>query len=271
MIAPPPGTVERWAYDYILATDLDHKLHPPPPPRAWEPSPPERVIPAPGRAKELAIAKRAPKTPGPDALRSPERRAALVHAFLHHEVQAAELMAFAMLAFAGTPRAFRGGLLHIARDEIRHANLYADHLARLGARYGSFPVRDWFWERIPSARSPAGFVATMGVGFEGANLDHTARFADRFRAIGDEEGARLQETIRDEEIPHVRFAARWFRRFAGHDLTFDAWRAHLPPPLSPTVMKGSPIQRDPRGRAGLSDPFLDALDQWTGTEHAPGS
>jgi len=142
-------------------------------------------------------------------------------------------MAWALLAFPETPRAFRRGLLRIACDEIRHMGMYAEHLDRFGFRFGDFPVRDWFWERIPSARSPAHFVASFGMGFEGANLDHARRFADRFRAVGDEAGAELQETVCVEEIPHVRFAIRWFERWSTCS-DFQPWTEHLVSPLSPS-------------------------------------
>ncbi|WP_437648583.1 ferritin-like domain-containing protein [Sorangium sp. So ce362] len=275
---PPPGTVERWAWDYVLSTDLAHKLEPPPVPSVWEPAPaPPRRLARPGRPAELRISERALKSPGPEALRNPARRAQLFHAFLHHELQAAELMAWALLAFPETPRAFRGGLVRIALDEARHMRLYAAYLAAIGHRFGDFPVRDWFWSRVPAAASPAQFVAVMGMGLEGGNLDHTARFAERFRAIGDVEGAALTERVRAEEIPHVRFGVRWFRRFtqapggaspqAAGD--FETWVRHIPPPLSPLLMRGDPMNRRDRSRSGLSEPFLDALASWT--ERAPGS
>ncbi|MGK3966332.1 DUF455 family protein [Sorangium sp. So ce118] len=321
--APPPGTVERWAWDYILSTDLEHKLAPPPVPSAWESDaapPPPRRIERPGRPAELRISARAQKSPGPEALRNPARRAQLFHAFLHHELQAAELMAWALLAFPETPRAFRGGLVRIALDEVRHMQLYARYLAALGHRFGEFPVRDWFWSRVPSAASPAQFVAVMGMGLEGGNLDHTARFAERFRAIGDVEGAALTERVCAEEIPHVRFGVRWFRRFTqpsgsaargappgqsegaprdpsegapansegappgqsegaprdpsegappGGPIDFETWVRHIPPPLSPLLMRGEPMNRRDRSRSGLTEPFLDALASWT--ERAPGS
>ncbi|WP_437487123.1 DUF455 family protein [Sorangium sp. So ce1014] len=283
---PPPGTVERWAWDYVLSTDLAHKLEPPPVPSVWEPAPaPLRRLARPGRPAELRISERALKSPGPEALRNPARRAQLFHAFLHHELQAAELMAWALLAFPETPRAFRGGLVRIALDEARHMRLYAAYLAAIGHRFGDFPVRDWFWSRVPAAASPAQFVAVMGMGLEGGNLDHTARFAERFRAIGDAEGAALTERVRAEEIPHVRFGVRWFRRFtqAPGDASpqaqgsaspqaqgdFETWVRHIPPPLSPLLMRGDPMNRRDRSRSGLSEPFLDALASWT--ERAPGS
>lgn len=259
--AYPADTIERWAFDYVTTTDLAWKRAPPPPPRAWAPrSIPLRVA-RPGRPPELRITSRAPKTPGREALRAPERRAALVHTFLHHELQAAELTCWAILAFADAPEAFRAGLLGVARDEIRHLALYEAHLATLGARFGGFPVRDWFWERIPLSASPAHFLAAFGIGLEGANLDHTARFTERFEAAGDPAGAALQARIGAEEVPHVRFALRWFERFTG-ELTFAVWARHLPPPLSPLLMRGQPLNREARLRAGFPEPFVDELSRW---------
>src|SRR6185312_12441409 len=137
-------------------------------------------------------------------------RARALHAFLHHELQAAELMAWAVLAFPETPLEFREGLVRIAKDEIRHMRIYAEQIERLGFHVGDFEVRDWFWERVPTARTPASFVAVMGLGLESANLEHAASFAARFRAAGDEDGARAQEIVAREEIAHVRFGVRWF-------------------------------------------------------------
>jgi uncharacterized ferritin-like protein (DUF455 family) len=255
------ATIDAWARAYVESDDLALKFALEVPAEALESAPSVRLC-APGRPRSLRIATSAPKTPGPEALRDPARRAQVIHAFLHHELQAAELMAWAALAFADAPPAFRKGLAHVARDEIRHMRLYRDHLAVLGFSYGDFPVRDWFWQRVPSAPTAAHFVATLGVGFEGANLDHAARFAARFRAVGDEAGAALQERIAEEEIPHVRFAARWFERLHG-ELTFDAWRAHLPPPLSPILMRGDPLDATARERSGLSPSFVSELARWS--------
>ncbi|MFT3772146.1 MAG: DUF455 family protein [Minicystis sp.] len=255
------GTVERWAFEYVTATDLARKLAPPAPPRVLVDHAAPLRLDGPGRPPELRVSPRAPKAPGPDAMRAPERRAALIHTFLHHELQAAELMCWAILAFPEAPEAFRLGLLGIARDEIRHMAMYGEHLAALGSRVGAFPVRDWFWERIPRAPSPAHFVASFGMGLEAANLDHAARFTARFRAVGDDRGADIEERIGVEEVPHVRFAAHWFERFTG-GVDFETWAAHLVPPLSPLLMRGAPINRDARLDAGFPAAFVDALERW---------
>lgn len=258
--APPPdGTLERWAWDYVTTTSMAHKFAPGDPPDVTETDAPPRRIASPGRPAELVVAARGEKSPSVEALRDPKVRARLVHTFLHHELQAAELMAWTLLAFPDAPSAYRRGLVGVLRDELRHMEMYRVYLSRAGAPYGTHRVRDWFWQRVPSVRSPADFCAVMGIGFEGANLDHTARFAARFRAVGDEDGARMQEVIGDEEVPHVRFAMHWFQRF-GASLEFASWVAHLPPPLSPVLMRGLPLDRAQRRRAGFDDAFLDALE-----------
>jgi uncharacterized ferritin-like protein (DUF455 family) len=261
MSAPPEGTVERWAWDYVTSSDVAYKLAPPPPPRAWEASPPVRRLTAPGRDARLVIAKRSEKTPGPEALRDPRRRAQVFHTFLHHELSAAELFAWAILAYPDAPRPFRGGLAKILMDEARHCRAYAGHLATLGAAYGDFPVRDWFWLRVPACETPLAFVSLVGMGLEGGNLDHAARFAARFRAVGDEEGARIQEVVAVEEIPHVRFAVRWFSRFSG-GLDFARWLGALPPPITPILLRGEPMARDARRKAGFPDAFMDEIAAW---------
>lgn len=255
---PEAGTRERWAWDYVRATSLATKLAPEPPPSSWEHDAPVRRIDVPGRPQELRVTERAEKTRG---LRAPSGRARALHTFLHHELQAAELMAWAILAFADAPVEFREGLLRIALDEIRHMAMYTEQIERLGHRIGDFPVRDWFWTRVPTCREPASFVAVMGLGLESANLEHTATFAARFRDAGDEEGARVQEIVGLEEIAHVRFGVRWFERLTG-GLDFAAWTRALPPPLTPLLMRGRPLSRDARSRAGQSESFLDALEAW---------
>jgi uncharacterized ferritin-like protein (DUF455 family) len=259
--APPALTLEGWAYAYLVTTNLEAKFALTEPPRLLEPASPCRANARPGRPAELLAERSSRKTPGPEAMRSPRRRAQLVHTFLHHEMQAAELFCWAILAYPDAPEPFRRGLAKIARDEVRHMTMYRDHLTRLGHAFGDFPVRDWFWERVPASQTPVEFVATLGMGFEAGNLDHTMRFAQCFRSIGDEWGARLEETIFEEEIPHVRFALFWFRHWTGCT-DFGAWAAHLPPPLSPTLMKGHPLERSGRLRSGFSERFVAELSAW---------
>ncbi|MCC6903694.1 MAG: DUF455 family protein [Polyangiaceae bacterium] len=264
-LAPEAGTVERWAWDYVLSTSLEHKLNPPPPPDVWSAEPVATRIAAPGRPPELRVVPRAEKLRG---FRSPRGRARAMHTFFHHELQAAELMAWALLAFADSPRQFREGLLRMVGDETRHMRMYAAEIDRLGQRIGDFAVRDWFWQRVPGCREVTSFVAVMGLGLESANLDHSAALARELRSVGDEQAARVQDVVGLEEIAHVRFGVRWFTAFAGR-LDFDSWRRALPAPLSPLLMRGRPLRRDARERAGQPPEFIDELERWTPEERGP--
>jgi len=258
LASPPPGTVEAWCWELVLGSDLARKLAPPPVPGAWEPDAPPRRARAPGRPRELVRLARSPRTPR--SLAAPRARAALVHTFLHHELQAAELFAWALLAFPATPREFRAGLLRLCREELAHLALYARLLRARGFAVGDFPVRDWFWERVAGVADELEFVALMGLGLEGANLEHSARFARAFRAAGDEAGARVLERVEKDEVAHVAFARRWFERWTGAPLEYERWCRALPAPLTPAVLRGRPLNRAARARAGFDEAFLARLE-----------
>ena len=252
-------TLEAWAQALIETPCLGSKLEPGPLPHALDESWRARRIEAPGRPPELRVAAKSPKSPR--GLAPAQARAQLLHTFFHHELQAAELFAWALLAWPHTPPAFRRGLGRLAQEELAHARLYAARLEELGHPVGSFPVRDWFWERVPTCRDEVEFVALVGMGFEAGNLDHCERFAARLRAVGDEPSARLTERVGREEEAHVRFALHWFVEWTGGQ-DFERWLHSLPEPLTPLVLRGAALDRRARERAGQEAAFLDALAAW---------
>ncbi|MEM1451962.1 MAG: DUF455 family protein, partial [Planctomycetota bacterium] len=228
----------------------------------------------PGRAATIEVRDRADRVPKAAALREASARARLLHVFLHHEVQAAELSAWAVLAFPDTPVEFRRGLFKILDDEVRHAALYAERLDALGVRYGDHAVRDWFWQRTLGCETPVQYLALMGLGFEGGNLEHAQRFEAQLADAGDPESARLVARIGREEVAHVRFASTWFSRWTGRDPeegpSFEDWAEALPPPLTPAVLRHLPLDRERRRRAGLSADFLDHLERCAPTTSRSG-
>lgn len=255
--APPLADVEAWAAYYIATEELGVKLAPPKPPERFGTHAPARVQ-CPGRPAQLRQAKRTERTPRLAALREPRYRARTLHTFFHHELQAAELMCWALLAFSDAELEFRRGLLGVCLDEIRHMNLYREHIEALGCCLGDFGVRDWFWRRVPACPTKLAFVSVMGMGLEAANLEYAADFAQRFRLVGDETGATIQERIAKDELGHVSFATHWFRHWTG-GCEFERWSRELPAPLSPWVMHGEPIAESARLQAGMSEEFIRAL------------
>lgn len=259
-----PDALAQWALALAGGDSWEAKLAPGEPPAPGPALPEDAAVrlDAPGRPPGLEVIDRAPRAPRPQAVRQPEGRLRLLHTFWHHELQAAELFAWAIAAFPHTPPEFRRGLARLALEELDHAAGYAELLARDGHRPGDLPVRDWFWQRIPAARTPEEFLARLGLGFEGANLEHAERYAQAFRACGDDAAADFLERLAVDEERHVRFSVHWFERFTG-GLDFDRWRSCLEP-LSPTVMRGAELAREARERAGFDGAFLDALDRWEG-------
>lgn len=263
-------SVESWLSAYVAATDWGHKYAPPPCPRVWAPpsAAPVAAPDAPGRPPELWTRPRT-KTPRRASLHIPRKRAHLFHILMHHELQAAELMAWAILRFRAAPSSFRRGLLKIMHDELRHLRMYADHISALGFAVGDFPVNDWFWRRVPQVETPVAFVSLMGMGLEGRNLDHVKEYHQALLDAGDAVAAEIHAQVGREEVPHVAFGIRWFRRFtaAPEDgpLVFRRWADALVPPLSPRMMQGATINRAARIQAGFDDAFLEDLASW----HAP--
>jgi uncharacterized ferritin-like protein (DUF455 family) len=263
VLTPPDDatSVEIWAERYIRSTSMEWKCEPSAPPPRFDvttcPEPPS----SPGRPSELTVSFDRPKPQTREGMLRAEQRAKLLHKFWHHELQAAELMCWAILRFRDTELDFKKGLLGICQDEIRHMRLYREHIELLGYRVGDFPVRDWFWDRVPTCGNEVAFVALLGMGLEAANLEHTDRFAHWFDYAGDVKGAELQRQVGREEVAHVRFGVRWFKRWTGTD-DFHTWCETLPKPLTPLLMRGKTLNRALRRKAEMSDTFLDELQRW---------
>lgn len=260
-------TVEEYCRAYLLSTRLSEKCKPPPAPSVWSDEPKSQDL-RPGRPPDLTVTYDRPRALKQGALVRAEIRAEVLHKFWHHELQAAELFCWAILKFCDAPLAFRNGLLRIFSDEVRHMRLYQQHIASLGFSIGDFAVRDWFWDRVPSCETPLSFVALLGMGLEAANLEHAERFERWFRAAGDKQAAQIQQQVGREEVAHVKFATFWFRKWTG-SVDFEQWKAQLPPPLSPLLMKGKTLDLRRRRAADFPEPFLTELAAYAPTINPP--
>ncbi len=209
-----------------------------------------------------------PKVPAAAGMCDPSQRPRILHALANHELQAAELFAWALLAFPEAPKAFRQGLVKILGDEQRHCRLYLDRLAAMGAAFGDYPVSGLFWRRVPEMDSPLAFVCTMGLTYENANLDFALEHIVAARANGDEATARVLEQVHDEEIAHVAFAWRWMRAFK--DAETSDWETFVAagPRHAAERARGATFDRPGRERAGLDAAFIARLEGTRPT--APG-
>ncbi len=261
--------LRAFAARVLDAETLDEKLAPPPRDLADDaPGAAERRA-APARPPGLAIARGGDvRVPPPEGMCDPAQRKRILHALANHELQAAELFAWALLAFPEAPAPFRRGCVAILADEQRHCRLYLERLAAHGGRFGDLPLSGLFWRRIDALRTPLDFVCTLGLTFENANLDFSLEHVRTARAAGDEETARVLETVHDDEVAHVAFAWRWMQAWkadgAGDWETFVA----SAPPRAPERARGATFDRAGREAAGLDAAFVARLEATSPT--APG-
>jgi uncharacterized ferritin-like protein (DUF455 family) len=247
-----------FALAVVRSADLDAKLAPP----AGEltdaaPGPALRLA-APGRPPGLRFS--AVAVPAIDGMADPAQRPRIVHALANHELQAAELFAWALLAFPEAPDEFRRGLLAILLDEQRHTRMYRARLAELGARLGDYPVNGYFWGKAAAITSPLRFVCAMSLTFENANLDHTLDYAAAARRAGDAKTAAVIDRVHRDEVEHVRFGWTWLQAWKGEGETaWDAFRANLTWPLRPAKARGRAFHRRGREAAGLDPEFIRRL------------
>ena len=221
---------------------------------------------SPGRPEELRIVPAsAARVPSIEGMPDPAQRRRIVHAFANHELQAAELFAWALLAFPDSPAEFRRGLLRILREEQVHCRLYSKRLKSWDMRLGDHPVSGYFWNKVSGFLTPAHFVCAMSLTFENANLDHTIDYAEAARKAGDEETARLLDRIHEDEIGHVRFGWHWLARLKNERKSMaDAYLEHTCWPLRPALARGGVFHPEGREAAGLDADFLRMLAEADG-------
>ncbi|MEZ6196606.1 MAG: DUF455 family protein [Planctomycetota bacterium] len=265
-----PRTFREFALSLLERGDVASKLSPPPDDLVDEERGAPLRLDAPVRDPELAIVagRRAP-VPPLSGWADPAQRARILHAWANHELQAAELFAWGLLAFPDADPQFRRGLLRIAAEEQRHAVLYIERLEALGAAFGDHPVSGHFWRDLDGLRTPLDFVCRMGLVLENANLDFARDQLRVSREAGDVETAEALEIVHADEVGHVAFAWTWFRRLK--DPARDDWSVFVESiggEHRAGRARGREFDRAARFAAGLDADFVARLEAELPT--APG-
>jgi len=253
-----------FAEQVLFATTLEEKLRSPDNITDERPGT-ELVTPqAPGRPRELRFKPSGSGKadfPGLPRLERKEERDRLLHFFANHELLATELMALALLRFPEAPPAFRRGVLQTLKDEQEHTRLYLERMRECGMQFGELPVSGYFWRSVATMDSPMDYVAGLSLTFEQANLDFARHFASGFAAVGDAGTARLLEKIYRDEIGHVAYGLKWFRRWKNpQESDWEAFCRQLKFPLSPQRAKGLTLNVEGRRAAGFDPAFVDELN-----------
>jgi len=250
----------------LFATSLEEKLRAPGNITDEHPGP-AIVTPAmPGRPAELRFKTQGATRdfPGAHHLENETERGRLLHFFANHELLATELMALVLLKFPAAPSAFRRGVLQTLKDEQEHTRLYMDRMKDCGIHFGELPVSGYFWRAVSAMENPMDYVAGLSLTFEQANLDFAQHFSRGFAQVGDAATAKLLEKIHRDEIAHVAYGLKWFRRWKNpSESDWEAFCRQLKFPLSPQRAKGFSINMEARRAAGLDPQFIAELSVYS--------
>jgi uncharacterized ferritin-like protein (DUF455 family) len=251
----------------LFATTLEEKLQCPTDIADEQPGTPLATPAAPGRPAELRFKLTGTargEFPGLRQLEQERERGRLLHFFANHELLATELMALVLLRFPDAPAAFRKGVLQTLKDEQEHTRLYIQRMKECGIRFGELPVSGYFWRSVSVMENPMDYVSSLCLTFEQANLDFARHFARGFATVGDDSTAKLLEKIYRDEIGHVAYGLKWFRRWKNpNESDWEAFCRQLKFPLSPQRAKGITLNVEGRRAAGLDAAFIAELDVYS--------
>lgn len=248
-------------YDILISENLADKLSPPPQKfllQIWE-----GVLPQfPGRTvRHLPSGKKLP-FPSIKKFSTVLGRAQALHSFANHELQAIEMMSYAILRFphkAEWEIQYKKNLISALKDEQIHFMLYQNRLLELGFCFGDFPLNWHLWNRMRPLNSLQEFAALMSLTFETANLDFALDYQEIFRSVGDETSADILKRVHQDEILHVAFGHKaLLASLEDNGCYWDTYCKQLPFGMTPAHARGGGKHFDEAGRikARLPQEFI---------------
>ncbi len=256
--------LREFAERVLFSTSLEEKLQSPDVITDEQPGSAIVTPAAPGRPRELNFKPTGTargEFPGTRHLERADERGRLLHFFANHELLATELMALVLLKFPDAPAAFRKGVYETLKDEQEHTRLYMERMKSCGIEFGTIPVSGYFWRAVSGMESPMDYVAGLSLTFEQANLDFARHFSGCFGEVGDADSAQLLQKIYRDEIGHVAYGLKWFRRWKNpSESDWEAFCRQLKFPLSPARAKGFSINVEGRRAAGFPQDFIENLN-----------
>lgn len=261
---PIPMETREFAERVLFATSLEEKLTPVCDLTDHEPGAPFGTPEEPGRPTDLRLRTDGIRAefPGEAMLMDEERRGILLHFFANHELLATELMALVLLKFPDAPPSFRCGIVRTLEEEQQHTKWYLRRMQECGVQFGDFPLNRFFWDSIAPMETPLDYVTRLSLTFEQANLDYARHYAGLMRNAGDTKTSKILDRIYRDEIGHVGYGLKWFRRWkAQGDSDWEAYQRQLPFPLSPARGRGTvPFNTEGRRKAGFTDDFIREIE-----------
>ena len=141
-----------------------------------------------------------------------EGQARLVHDLASIELQAMELAIRGLYEFPNAPIEFRRELADLARSEASYLKLCLNCLKELGYRWGHWPVHIALWQTVSVDDSLLERIFIVHRYLEASGLDAGASILNRLSGVADKACWPTISIIVSEEVGHVEFGSRWFRK-----------------------------------------------------------
>ena len=194
------------------------------------------------------------------SMRTPQGRAALIHALAHIEFNAINLALDAIWRFADMPMQYYVDWLKVAAEEAYHFELLNGYLLNVGYQYGDFSGHNSLWEM--AERTKADVLARMALvprTMEARGLDASPPLRNKFVQIGDTDAAAILDIILRDEIGHVAIGNHWFNWLcAGRGLAPIATYETLAREYNAPAMR-KPLNLEARRKAGFTEEELALL------------
>lgn len=195
------------------------------------------------------------------SMRTPDGRAALIHALAHIEFNAINLALDAIWRFAHMPRDYYLDWLQVAQEEAYHFSLLENHLQSMGYHYGDFTAHNSLWEI--AEKTTHDLLARMALvprTLEARGLDASPPLRNKLAQIGDIHAAEILDIILRDEIGHVAIGNRWFNWLCTQrGLEPVATYQHLATQYKAPKLR-RPFNLEARRKAGFSEAELALLD-----------
>jgi uncharacterized ferritin-like protein (DUF455 family) len=163
----------------------------------------------PGRPEKPLLV--SPLEVGKRSMRTPEGRAALIHALAHIEFNAINLALDAVWRFADMPEQYYADWLKVAAEEAYHFGLLNGYLLNMGYQYGDFNAHNSLWEMAERTKADVlARIALVPRTMEARGLDASPLLRNKFVQIGDADAAEILDIILHDEIGHVAIGNHWF-------------------------------------------------------------
>lgn len=194
------------------------------------------------------------------SMRTPEGRAALIHALAHIEFNAINLALDAVWRFADMPPQYYADWLKVAAEEAYHFNLLDGYLRNMGYQYGDFSAHNSLWEMAQRTQGDVlSRIALVPRTMEARGLDASPLLRNKFLQINDTDAADILEIILRDEIGHVAIGNHWFnwlceRRGLEAIATYEALARQY---SAPAMRK--PLNMEARRQAGFTEEELALL------------